>query len=48
LLYCTSGTTNRPKLVEHNQVSYPVGHHTTSSWVAARPGNVHLNIISPG
>jgi acetyl-CoA synthetase len=48
LLYFTSGTTNRPKLVEHTQVSYPVGHLATSFWVAARPGDVHLNISSPG
>lgn len=48
LLYFTSGTTNKPKLVEHNQVSYPVGHLATSFWVAARPGDVHLNISSPG
>ncbi len=48
LLYFTSGTTSRPKLVEHNQVSYPVGHLATSFWVAARPGDVHLNISSPG
>ncbi len=48
LLYFTSGTTNRPKLVEHNQVSYPVGHLATSFWVAAKPGDVHLNISSPG
>jgi acetyl-CoA synthetase len=48
LLYFTSGTTSRPKLVEHTQVSYPVGHLATSFWVAARPGDVHLNISSPG
>jgi len=48
LLYFTSGTTSRPKLVEHNQVSYPVGHLATSFWVAAKPGDVHLNISSPG
>ena len=48
LLYFTSGTTNKPKLVEHTQVSYPVGHLATSFWVAARPGDVHLNISSPG
>jgi acetyl-CoA synthetase len=48
LLYFTSGTTNLPKLVEHTQVSYPVGHLATSFWVAARPGDVHLNISSPG
>lgn len=48
LLYFTSGTTNKPKLVQHTQVSYPVGHLATSFWVAARPGDVHLNISSPG
>ena len=48
LLYFTSGTTSKPKLVEHTQVSYPVGHLATSFWVAARPGDVHLNISSPG
>ncbi len=48
LLYFTSGTTSRPKLVEHTQVSYPVGHLATSFWVAAAPGDVHLNISSPG
>lgn len=29
LLYFTSGTTSRPKLVEHTHRSYPVGHLTT-------------------
>lgn len=48
LLYFTSGTTSRPKLVEHTQVSYPVGHLATSFWIAAKPGDVHLNISSPG
>ena len=48
LLYFTSGTTSRPKLVEHTQVSYPVGHLATSFWVGAAPGDVHLNISSPG
>ncbi|MFF3573798.1 AMP-binding protein [Nocardia jiangxiensis] len=48
LLYFTSGTTSRPKLVEHTQVSYPVGHLATSFWVAAKPGDIHLNISSPG
>jgi acetyl-CoA synthetase len=48
LLYFTSGTTSRPKLAEHTQVSYPVGHLATSFWVAAKPGDVHLNISSPG
>jgi len=48
LRYFTSGTTSKPKLVEHNQVSYPVGHLTTMYWIGLRPGDVHLNISSPG
>jgi acetyl-CoA synthetase len=48
LLYFTSGTTSRPKLVEHTQVSYPVGHLATMYWLGLRPGDVHLNISSPG
>ena len=48
LFYFTSGTTNRPKLVEHTQVSYPVGHLSTLYWIGLRPGDVHLNISSPG
>jgi acetyl-CoA synthetase len=48
LLYFTSGTTSRPKLVEHTQVSYPVGHLSTMYWLGVQPGDVHLNISSPG
>jgi acetyl-CoA synthetase len=48
LLYFTSGTTSRPKLVEHTQVSYPVGHLSTMYWLGLRPGDVHLNLSSPG
>jgi acetyl-CoA synthetase len=48
LMYFTSGTTSLPKLVEHTQVSYPVGHLTTTYWLGVRPGDVHLNISSPG
>jgi acetyl-CoA synthetase len=48
LLYFTSGTTSRPKLVEHTQVSYPVGHLSTVYWLGLQPGDVHLNISSPG
>lgn len=48
LLYFTSGTTSRPKLVEHTQISYPVGHLSTMYWIGIRPGDVHLNISSPG
>ncbi|HEX4725074.1 MAG TPA: AMP-binding protein [Pseudonocardiaceae bacterium] len=48
LLYFTSGTTAKPKLVEHTHVSYPMGHLSTMYWIGLRPGDVHLNISSPG
>jgi acetyl-CoA synthetase len=48
LLYFTSGTTAKPKLVRHSQRSYPVGHLSTMYWVGLQPGDVHLNISSPG
>ncbi|WP_166353240.1 AMP-binding protein [Phytoactinopolyspora limicola] len=47
-LYFTSGTTSKPKLVEHTHVSYPVGHLSTMYWIGLRPGDVHLNVSSPG
>ena len=48
LLYFTSGTTAKPKLVRHSQRSYPVGHLSTMFWLGLQPGDVHLNISSPG
>ncbi len=48
LLYFTSGTTSKPKLVEHTQVSYPVGHLSTMYWIGLKPDDVHWNISSPG
>jgi acetyl-CoA synthetase len=48
LLYFTSGTTAKPKLVRHSQRSYPVGHLSTMYWIGLKPGDVHLNISSPG
>ncbi len=48
LLYFTSGTTAKPKLVLHSHLSYPVGHLSTLYWIGLRPGDVHLNISSPG
>jgi acetyl-CoA synthetase len=48
LLYFTSGTTAQPKLVEHTHASYPVGHLSTMYWLGLQPGDVHLNISSPG
>ncbi|HEY1795771.1 MAG TPA: AMP-binding protein [Stellaceae bacterium] len=48
LLYFTSGTTAKPKLVLHSHQSYPVGHLSTMYWLGVRPGDIHLNISSPG
>jgi acetyl-CoA synthetase len=48
MLYFTSGTTARPKLVAHTHLSYPVGHLATMYWIGLRPGDTHLNISSPG
>jgi acetyl-CoA synthetase len=48
LLYFTSGTTAQPKLVGHTHVSYPVGHLSTMYWIGLQPGDVHLNVSSPG
>jgi acetyl-CoA synthetase len=48
LLYFTSGTTAQPKLVGHTHASYPVGHLSTMYWIGIQPGDVHLNISSPG
>jgi acetyl-CoA synthetase len=48
LLYFTSGTTAKPKLVRHSHRSYPVGHLSTMYWLGLQPGDVHLNISSPG
>jgi acetyl-CoA synthetase len=48
LLYFTSGTTAKPKLVLHSQQSYPVGHLSTMYWIGLKQGDVHWNISSPG
>ena len=48
LLYFTSGTTSKPKLVLHTHQSYPVGHLSTMYWTGLRADDVHLNISSPG
>jgi acetyl-CoA synthetase len=48
LLYFTSGTTAKPKLVLHSHASYPVGHLSTMYWLGLQPGDAHLNISSPG
>lgn len=48
LLYFTSGTTAKPKLVLHSHASYPIGSMSTMYWLGLRPGDVHLNVSSPG
>lgn len=48
LLYFTSGTTAKPKLVLHSHSSYPVGSLSTMYWLGLQPGDIHLNISSPG
>ncbi|WP_116141039.1 AMP-binding protein [Trinickia diaoshuihuensis] len=48
LLYFTSGTTAKPKLVEHTHESYPAGHLSTMYWIGLQPGDIHWNISSPG
>src|SRR5581483_7406536 len=48
LLYFTSGTTAKPKLVMHTHQSYPIGHLSTLYWIGIQPGDRHWNISSPG
>lgn len=48
LIYFTSGTTSKPKMVVHTQTSYPVGHLSTMYWLGLRPDDVQLAISSPG
>ncbi len=48
LLYFTSGTTAKAKLVLHTHQSYPVGHLSTMYWIGIQESDVHQNISSPG
>jgi acetyl-CoA synthetase len=48
LVYFTSGTTAKPKLVLHTHGSYPIGHLTTMYWLGLKPGDLHYNISAPG
>ncbi len=48
LLYFTSGTTSKPKLVLHSHQSYPVGSLSTMYWIGLMRDDVHMNISSPG
>lgn len=48
LLYFTSGTTARPKLVMHTHRSYGIGSLSTMYWLGLRSSDRHLNVSSPG
>ena len=48
VVYFTSGTTSKPKMVLHTHQSYPVGHLSTMYWLGLKAGDMHLNISSPG
>ena len=42
------GPRRSPSSSAHTHVSYPVGHLSTMYWIGIEPGDVHLNISSPG
>ena len=48
LLYFTSGTTAKPKLVLHSHRTYPIGHLSTMYALGLLQGDIHLNVSSPG
>ena len=48
LVYFTAGTSARAKLVVHSHASYPIGHLSTMYGLGLKPGDVHLNVSSPG
>lgn len=48
VLYFTSGTTAKPKLVLHSHQSYPVGQLSAMYCFGPQPGDIQLGIASPG
>src|SRR3978361_212088 len=48
LLYFTSGTTAKPKLVLHSHRSYPVGHLSTMYALGLLAGDIHLKSSAHG
>lgn len=47
-IYFTSGTTGKPKMVAHSQVSYGIGHYKTQALFKLKPTDVHWCISDPG
>lgn len=47
-IYFTSGTTGKPKMVAHSQVSYGIGHYKTQHLFRLRPTDVNWCIADPG
>ncbi len=49
LIYFTSGTGGRPKMVLHTQASYPLGHTITAKyWLDLHENDLHWNLSDPG
>ncbi|KMU87657.1 acyl-coenzyme A synthetase ACSM2A [Coccidioides immitis H538.4] len=49
MIYFTSGTTGMPKMVLHNQVSYPLAHVLTGRlWLDLEPGKLYWNLSEQG
>ena len=48
VMYFTSGTTAKPKLVLHSHQSYPVGQLSAMYCFGPQPGDIQLGIASPG
>ncbi|MDQ6774473.1 MAG: AMP-binding protein [Candidatus Dormibacteraeota bacterium] len=49
LIYFTSGTVGKPKMVLHTHASYPIGHVVTGRfWLDLRPDDLHLNLSETG
>lgn len=46
--YFTSANTVKPKITEHSQGGFTIGHLSTMFWIGLRPGDVHLGVNSAG